>query len=80
MPTTDTAELLKEIDAVIAETMQLFGDHDAAEAKRLTLENAHRLRAMNERPTYGSKRSGRAELRHGAPKILRGGLRSEHEV
>jgi hypothetical protein len=35
MPSTDTAELIEEIDRVIAESMQLFGDHDALEAKRL---------------------------------------------
>lgn len=49
---TDTDQLLAEIDAVVKETMELFGDHDAAEAKRLTLENAHRLRAMSERTSY----------------------------
>lgn len=46
---TDTTQLLKEIDEVIAETMQLFGDHDAAEAKRVALANADRFRAMSER-------------------------------
>jgi hypothetical protein len=51
MPSADTDQLLREIDQVVKETMQLFGDHDAAEAKRLALENAHRLRAMGER-TY----------------------------
>jgi hypothetical protein len=48
MPSTDTAQLLEQIDQVIKETMQLFGDHDAAEAKRLTLENAPRLRAIKD--------------------------------
>jgi hypothetical protein len=48
MPSTDTAQLLKEIDEVIAETMQLFGDHDAAEARRLALGNAAKLRAIKD--------------------------------
>ncbi len=40
MQRTDTTQLLKEIDEVISETMQLFGDHDAAEARRLALAGA----------------------------------------
>jgi hypothetical protein len=49
MPRTDITRLLKEIDEVIAETMQLYGDHDAAEARRRTLENAYKLRTLSER-------------------------------
>ncbi len=45
---TDTDELLREIDEVIRETLTLFGDHDAAEAKRMALENAARLRAIKD--------------------------------
>ena len=41
-----TAEsLIKAIDEIIAETMQLFGDHDAAEARRLELEREESDRA-----------------------------------
>ena len=49
---TDTDDLLRQIDEVIAETLQLFGDHDPAEAKRQTLENAYKLRSMSKERTH----------------------------
>jgi hypothetical protein len=52
MRTEDTDQLLKEIDAVIAETLTLFGDHDPLEARRLALGNAAKFRAMSERTNH----------------------------
>ena len=45
----DTDQLLAEIDAVLKETMASYGDHDPAEARRVALANADRLRALSER-------------------------------
>ncbi len=49
MQTTEMDQLIADIDAVIAEALQSYGDQNPTEARLVALAGADRLRTLAER-------------------------------